>query len=157
MTQRTLSQWFAAYGESHQNPVNKKIHFICVPAIFFAVVGLLWSIPMPDSLLAASPFFNIATLSLLFVIGFYARLSRNITLGMLVFSVLCLLVIYAIEAAGISVFALSVAVFVVAWVGQFIGHHIEGLKPSFFEDLQFLMIGPAWIMGFLFKRWNISC
>ena len=33
----------------------------------------------------------------------------------------------------------------IAWIGQFIGHKIEGAKPSFFEDLQFLLIGPAWV------------
>lgn len=156
MTQRTITEWFIAYGESHQNPTNKKLHFICVPVIFFSIVGLLWSIPVPAALLAISPFLNLGTLSLLFVIGFYARLSASITVGMVLFSIFCLLLIYSLEAAGVSIWMLSVVLFIGAWIGQFIGHHIEGLKPSFFEDLQFLMIGPAWIIGFIYRRWNIS-
>ncbi|MDN5864963.1 MAG: DUF962 domain-containing protein [Gammaproteobacteria bacterium] len=156
MAARSISQWFADYGESHRNPVNKRLHFVCVPAIFFSIVGLLWAIPMPDALLDLSPFFNIGTLSLLIVIGFYARLSLSITVGMLAFAIACLLVLWGLESAGVIIWLLSLIVFVVGWIGQFIGHHIEGKKPSFFEDLQFLMIGPAWIMGFLYRRWGIA-
>ena len=42
-------------------------------------------------------------------------------------------------------------VFVLAWIGQFIGHLIEGKRPSFFKDLQFLLIGPAWLMAFVYR------
>jgi uncharacterized membrane protein YGL010W len=43
-------------------------------------------------------------------------------------------------------------IFILAWVGQFIGHKIEGMKPSFFQDLQFLLVGPMWLMHFVFKK-----
>ena len=42
-----------------------------------------------------------------------------------------------------------------AWIGQFIGHKIEGEKPSFFEDLQFLLIGPAWLLGAIYQKLGI--
>jgi uncharacterized membrane protein YGL010W len=42
--------------------------------------------------------------------------------------------------------------FVLAWIGQFIGHKIEGKKPSFFKDVAFLLIGPAWLMSFIYKK-----
>jgi uncharacterized membrane protein YGL010W len=48
-------------------------------------------------------------------------------------------------------FYTSLLIFVVAWVGQFYGHHIEGKKPSFLKDLQFLLIGPAWVLEKLSK------
>jgi uncharacterized membrane protein YGL010W len=51
-----------------------------------------------------------------------------------------------------TVLPLSIAVFVVAWIGQFIGHKIEGKKPSFLEDLRFLLIGPLFVLGFLYRR-----
>ena len=47
-------------------------------------------------------------------------------------------------------------IFIIAWVGQFIGHKIEGQKPSFFEDIQFLLIGPAWIISFIYKKMGIN-
>lgn len=149
MATRSMDDWLNAYGESHQNPTNKKVHFICVPAIFFSIVGFLWAIP--------APFFNgfWALLTLVGVTLYYHRLSRPIALGMLVFSLGCLLALALLESMGVTIWLFSLVVFVVAWVGQFWGHKVEGEKPSFFEDIQFLMIGPAWIMGFLYRKWGI--
>ena len=152
---RTMDEWLDAYGESHQNPTNKKVHFICVPVIFFTVVGFIWSIPSPGWM-AAIPGLNWASLTLAAVTLYYARLSMPIAIGMLLFSLACLLVLALIAASGLSVLWLSLLLFVVAWIGQFWGHKIEGKKPSFFKDLQYLMIGPAWIMGFLYRQWGIK-
>ena len=55
-----------------------------------------------------------------------------------------------------EVWRLSLAIFIVAWIGQFIGHKIEGKKPSFFEDLQFLLIGPAWLLSFIYNKLGIK-
>ena len=150
MTTRSMDEWLDAYGESHQNPTNKKVHFICVPVIFFSIVGFLWALP--------APFFAgfWAFLTLVGVTLYYARLSRPIALGMLIFSLACLFVLSLIAASGASVFWVSLVLFVVAWIGQFCGHKVEGKKPSFFEDIQYLMIGPAWIMGFLYRKWGIK-
>ena len=49
-----------------------------------------------------------------------------------------------------------ITVFILAWIGQFIGHKIEGKKPSFFEDIQFLLIGPAWLLSFIYKKLGIK-
>jgi uncharacterized membrane protein YGL010W len=55
-----------------------------------------------------------------------------------------------------TVLPLSIAIFVVAWIGQFIGHKIEGKKPSFFDDLRFLLIGPLFVLGFLYRRFHVA-
>ena len=47
-------------------------------------------------------------------------------------------------------------IFIFSWAGQFIGHKIEGKKPSFLKDIQFLLIGPAWLLSFIYKKINIS-
>ncbi|EKF75724.1 hypothetical protein A11A3_02607 [Alcanivorax hongdengensis A-11-3] len=154
MAGRTMDDWLDAYGESHQNPTNKKVHFVCVPVIFFTVVGFLWAIPVPG-LMAALPGLNWASLALALVTLYYARLSLPIAIGMLVFSLLCLGLLALMEGAGLSVGWVCLGLFVVAWIGQFWGHKVEGKKPSFFEDIQYLMIGPAWIMGFLYRQWGI--
>ncbi len=75
------------------------------------------------------------------VLLFYIRLSTPLFLAMGIFMSLCLLLITLLPVG----FKFWAALFVVAWIGQFIGHKIEGKKPSFFEDLQFLLIGPAWL------------
>ncbi|TGG92025.1 DUF962 domain-containing protein [Natronospirillum operosum] len=150
---RSIQDWLDAYSVSHQNPTNKKIHWVCVPGIFWSIMGLLWVIPKP-AFMAALPWLNWATLSLVVIVGFYVRLSWPLTLGMAAFTLLCLLSLAGLQSLiGVTgVLITSVAVFIILWIGQFIGHHIEGQKPSFFEDIQFLMIGPAWVMAFIFDR-----
>lgn len=157
---KSIDQWFEEYGESHQNATNKKIHFVCVPLIYLSIIGLLSAIPslsllklLPDSL---SGYAHFGTLLLPFVLLFYLRLSVAITLGMMFFSVLCLFLLHLVSISGIQVWLFSLVVFVAAWIGQFYGHKIEGKKPSFFKDLQFLLIGPAWILGFVFRKFQIS-
>lgn len=157
---KSIDQWFEEYGESHQNKTNKSIHFVCVPLIYFSIIGLLSAIPslsllklLPGSLASYAHF---GTLLLPFVLLFYLRLSVAITIGMMIFSVLCLMIIHLISISGVQVWMFSLIVFVLAWIGQFYGHKVEGKKPSFLKDLQFLLIGPAWILGFVYRKFRIS-
>lgn len=150
---RTLNEWFSLYGESHQNKTNKQIHFVCVPAIYFSILGVLLWLPTPGFL---PSFINWATLSLLITLPFYWKMAPSIMAGMTLFSALCLALLGAFESAGLSVLWISITIFAVAWVFQFIGHAVEGKKPSFFQDLQFLLVGPAWILGFLYRKAGIA-
>lgn len=152
---RTAEQWFSEYGESHQNAVNKAIHWIAVPLIYATVVGLFWSIPQPDWM-AQIGWLNWAVVALVPTMLFYLVMSLPVGLGMIGLSALCLWACTALEAAGQSVLWWSVGVFVVAWIFQFVGHHVEGKKPSFFKDVQFLLIGPAWVIGFLYRKLGVS-
>lgn len=154
MATRTIHQWFDEYGESHRNPTNKLIHWICVPTIFFCVVALLWSIPTPSFL----PVDHVwALLAVVLTVVFYARISLPIMLGMLMWSLICLWLCRVLEArAPWPLWSIAVVLFVLAWIGQFYGHKVEGKKPSFLKDLQFLMIGPAWLMGFIFRRLGVA-
>ena len=138
---RKIDDLFARYGESHRNPANKAIHWICVPLITWSVVAALW---------AWSPV--AAYIGIALALAFYVWLSPSIALGML--AVLALMV-YPLAWLGANVLAVTAVVFVLAWIGQFVGHMIEGRKPSFFEDLKFLLIGPAWLLGFVYRRAGI--
>ena len=157
---RTADEWFDAYGESHQNPTNKLIHWICVPVILFCTIGLWWCIPRlgMDQLLpgSAAPFLNWGTLLVLGSLVFYLRLSLSLALGMGLISLGVVLGLVALESSvATPLWQVCLFVFVVAWIGQFVGHKIEGKKPSFFEDLQFLMIGPIWLLGFVYRKLGI--
>lgn len=152
---KSLDMWFEEYSESHRNPVNKLIHWICVPSIFFSIVGLLVSIPseileelLPDSV---SILANWATPALLLVMIFYFRHSFTMGLAMTVFSMVCIIGAQALSLLPVPLWLLSLIIFAVAWIGQFYGHKVEGKKPSFFQDIQFLLIGPAWLMSFIFR------
>ena len=157
---RNIDSLLLEYGESHQNKTNKLIHWFCVPAIFFSVVGLVFSIPsgfLTDLLPFLGDYANWATLTLVLMLIYYISLSPALTLGMLLFSAFCLFLsnYLAITCPGMLAY-ISIAVFVLAWIVQFYGHKIEGKKPSFLKDVQFLMIGPAWLMHFIYKKIGIA-
>ncbi len=142
-----LEQWFDAYGVSHKNNTNIIIHKFCVPAILWSVVALLSSIPVPSFFMLV-PFLNWATIIAFCALIFY------FTLGVKPFAIMLI-------QLGIALFSLNFfppahiakigfGVFVIAWIFQFVGHKIEGKKPSFIEDIKFLLIGPLWIIKGLF-------
>lgn len=152
---RTITDWLTEYGESHTNQTNKLIHWVCVPAIFFSVTALLYSIKLPFAI-GGVPV-NVAFITIALVIAYYATLSLTLAIGMLLFSSACLFLCYTLEqAAFMPLWLVGVIIFVTAWVGQFYGHKIEGKKPSFLKDIQFLMIGPAWLMSFIYKKIGIQ-
>ena len=152
---KTLEQWFDEYAVSHQNPKNKMIHYICVPSIYFSIIGLLMSVPsqfIANILNLNTPVIeNWAVVVLLFVLFFYIRLSATMAIKIGVFSVICLVLNYYIGQL-LPLWMFSIGVFSIAWIGQFYGHNLEGKKPSFLKDLQFLMIGPAWVVENLFSK-----
>jgi uncharacterized membrane protein YGL010W len=155
---RKIDQLLSEYGESHQNVTNKTIHWICVPLIFFSVIGLIASIPsgtVQSFLGQGNPYANWATLTLILAIIYYVSLSVPLAVGMALFALICLMAVKAIAQSGLPVWMVSLIVFVVAWIGQFYGHKIEGKKPSFLKDMQFLLIGPAWLMHFIYKKMGI--
>lgn len=153
---RTVHQWLSEYGESHNNETNKLIHWICVPAIFFAITGLLYPINLP-LFITEQLQLNVAMVVLLLTTIYYLSLSVKIGIGMLLFGIFCLAVCYAAEVfLPIPLWLLSLIVFVAAWIGQFYGHKIEGKKPSFFKDIQFLLIGPMWLMSFIFRKMGVK-
>ena len=152
---RTLDQWFDAYRVSHQHPRNIALHVVCVPAIALSVVGLLAALPGP-AFVEPWAFMHWGTLGLALVIAYYLRLSVALGLGMALVGGVFLLGVEALQRLPWPVWQTSLAIFIVGWIGQFVGHLIEGRRPSFFEDVQFLLIGPAWLLHFLYRRFGIS-
>lgn len=144
---RSADSWLNEYGESHRNPTNKAIHWICVPLILWTVTALVWVIPSPFEWL------NWAVLMAVLAMAWYVALSPKLAIGIGLVLAACLGINAWVEATfATPLWLIAVVVFVAAWIGQFIGHHIEGKKPSFFKDLQFLLVGPAWLMGFVYRK-----
>ena len=142
---QTINQLLDEYAASHQNKTNKLIHYIAVPIIFWSISAMLWVVKLPY-------IENLAIVMTALLSLYYISKDLKIAIQMILFSVLCLIINNTLESFGLPLFYLALALFVVAWVFQFIGHKIEGKKPSFFKDLQFLLIGPAWIVRQLFSK-----
>jgi uncharacterized membrane protein YGL010W len=135
---RRVDRLFENYGRYHQDPLNKAIHWVCVPLIVWSVLGMLW---------AASPVAACATMCV--ATGFYLFLSAPLALGMLaVFAGMA----WALTLLGDRLLMAWLFTFAAAWIGQFIGHAIEGRKPAFVDDLRSFLVAPAWLLGDLYRR-----
>ena len=155
---KNIQEWLDAYGESHQNSTNKAIHWICVPVITFTLLGLLSLVNYSFMINNGSYNINLAGILIIIAVLFYLRLSISLTIGMVIFTGICMHFITAFGETYTNQELLKyyIIAFIIAWIGQFIGHKIEGKKPSFFEDIQFLLIGPAWLLSFIYKKLNIK-
>lgn len=137
-TLRRVDQLLTHYALSHRNPTNEAIHLVAIPLIMLSLVGMLFALhPW-----AAYAFVGASLM-------YYARLSTVFFIAMLLWSALSFLLCFALGKALLPV---SVAVFVGAWVLQFVGHRIEGKKPSFFEDIQYLWVGPLFVLSRLLAK-----
>jgi uncharacterized membrane protein YGL010W len=138
---RRIDQLLAHYGTSHMHPANEVIHFIAIPLIMLSLIGLLFTV---------HPY--LAYAFVLASMVYYARLSMLFLISMFVVSIAMLV---RVQNMGEDRLDQCVGIFVVAWIFQFIGHKIEGKKPSFFEDIQYLWVGPLFVLSKLFIKLNI--
>lgn len=139
---RKVDRLLAHYCESHRHPTNEGIHYVAIPAIMLSLVGLLF---------ALHPWVAYAFVAASLV--YYATLRSPVFFLTMLGGTALLLA--AVHAMGDLVLPLSATIFVVAWIFQFIGHKIEGRKPSFFEDIQYLWVGPLFVLSRLFLRLGI--
>lgn len=152
---KDVNQWLEEYGESHRNAANKKLHWFCVPIIVVSLVGLLSCIAVPVNLRELAPFLNWGTALLVIAVVYYFVLSPRLALGMVVFVALVAAALQVLRQVPVPLWQSCLLLFVVAWIGQFVGHHIEGKRPSFFKDVQFLLIGPLWLLSFVYRKLHI--
>jgi uncharacterized membrane protein YGL010W len=139
---RAVDRMFQRYSEFHRNGTNKAIHWVCVPLILWSVLGLLW---------VASPVVTVVAVAA--SMAFYLLLSLPLALGM---AAVIAFMIYAASLLDSRLLVVSAAVFIGAWIGQFVGHRFEGRKPAFLDDVRSLLIGPAWVLAFLYRRLGIA-
>lgn len=154
---RKIDLLFAEYAESHRNSTNKLIHWICVPLIFWSILGFISLIPSKSiGFIYIGEISYVSFVAIALVTIFYLRLSFIISLIMFI-----LMIIMESFAYGINIrfkensWIVYLSVFVITWIFQFVGHKIEGKKPSFLKDLQFLLVGPIWLLSFILKKLGI--
>lgn len=152
---RPVDRFLGNYSEDHRNPTNRLVHWVCVPLIVWTVIALLWVIPVPPSFGRPGLW---AALALFLATVFYLRLSRRLAIALVVFFAVLMAVTHVLyQAIGASALLwMAVGVFVAAWIAQFVGHQIEGKRPSFLTDLVYLLIGPMWLMSKIFRRAGIA-
>ncbi|CAF1135765.1 unnamed protein product [Adineta ricciae] len=161
MPGKELTAWLDEYSLSHQNPINILIHKICVPTITFTLFAMLWCLPIVPKHIRntisigqvglVNPSFILAP-----ILAFYWNLSPPLAIAMTIIFFFVITSLVVMEKTHVRIFRLALIIFILAWIGQFIGHEIEGKKPAFFKDLQFLLIGPLWTLVHVFKYFGID-
>lgn len=146
---KTAKKYFDEYAESHQNETNQALHYICVPLIFFSFIGLLMRIPatpLENTINLSNPLLeNWAVLVAIGISFFYLRLGFWHLIEMLFVILICIIANFLL-GNQVNLLHTSITIFILAWIGQFYGYKIEGKKPSFLKDLEFLLIGPLWVI-----------
>lgn len=137
---RRIDMLVGQYAESHRHPTNVVVHWVCVPLIVWCTLALMFVIH-PWLCYAFS----------VFSLVYYARLSWPMTAVMALFSAAAIASFLVVPHLG----WVALGVFVVTWVAQFIGHKIEGKKPSFLEDLQYLLVGPLFLLAKAFRKMGL--
>lgn len=154
---RTAESWLMEYGESHRHPTNILIHKVCVPIIVYTLLALFWSLPFPwrVDVPFITYFSNWAGVLIFFCLIFYFSLGLKPGIFMTIYALPALIFLKSVGVENnITVAKIAGTVFIIAWIGQFIGHKVEGKKPSFLKDLLYLLIGPLWVFRPL---WNLFC
>jgi uncharacterized membrane protein YGL010W len=158
---RPVDTYFAQYAQSHRNPINKLIHWVCVPLIVFSILGLVWAVPFPyiKFLGRYNGYFNWASFLVAFSIYYYYKLSPVLSYLVLLvlfgFSYLIIDLVAWQAAGGPALWLVCLIIFVLSWTAQFIGHQIECKKPSFLDDIKFLFIGPIWLLHLILKKFSV--
>ncbi len=152
---RRVDELLDQYSDDHRNETNQSIHVVCVPAIVWSVTAALWAIPVPPALAQPGAW---AVFAMFLAWAWYWRMSRSLAMGLFLCFLACVLLnLWIATRFGMDKLLITAAVvFVVAWIGQFIGHKVEGKRPSFFTDLVYLLVGPMWTLRKLYQRLNIA-
>ncbi len=147
---RDVSTWLQEYSKHHRHPVNERIHWICIPVILVALLVLLSLLRWPGI-----AWLNAATALCASSWAYYVALSPRLALGMLAVLALASLCVLLLLSLPVPPAYSAGALFTAGWIGQFAGHRLEGKRPSFLQDVRFLLIGPLWLLAALYRRWNV--
>ena len=137
-----LTRLLESYEKNHQNPINEAIHIIAIPLIMFSILGMT----------AAFDIF-LEYILVGIVIFYYLKLSKIAALLMLVWLLIYLGLVVLLKPYIIEI---SILLFAFGWILQFLGHFIEGKRPSFFEDLRYFLIGPLFVAQKVISKFGIK-
>jgi uncharacterized membrane protein YGL010W len=152
---RPADEWLSRYGRYHNHKTNCLIHSLTIPFVVMSLVGLLWSLPAPETFEQATPVLNWGTIFLMTAIMYYFIMSISLAFGILPFAILVIFGVDWLEQLTVPLWLTSTAILNLTWAGQRVGHQIEGHQPPLVEDIQTMMIGPVWILANIYRRFGI--
>jgi uncharacterized membrane protein YGL010W len=147
--------WLRRYEETHQDLTNPVVYWAAVPMVVLGTVGLFWSLPIPDAFFEISPLMNWGTAFLMATAVYYFIISVSLAIGMLPFVIGVAGINMWLEGSEFSLPTVSIGFLVAGIIGLWLGHRKQNSFRPVLDDLQFMMIGPAWLLSVLYKRIGI--
>ena len=147
--------WLRRYEETHSDLTNPVVYWAAVPMVVLGTVGLLWSLPIPDAFYEISPLMNWGTAFLMAAAVYYFIISVSLAIGMLPFVIGVAGINMWLDGSDFSLLRVSIVLLLAGIIGLWLGHRNQGGIRPVLDDLQFMMIGPAWLLSVLYKRIGI--
>lgn len=147
--------WLHRYEETHSDLTNPAVYWAAVPMVVLGTVGLLWSLPIPDAFFEISPLMNWGTAFLMATAVYYFIISVSLAIGMLPFIIGVAGINMWLDGSDFSLLRVSIGLLLAGIIGLWLGHRNQNSIRPVLDDLQFMMIGPAWLLSVLYKRIGI--
>ncbi len=148
-----IDDWLIRYEKSHESLRNPVVFWAAVPMSIIGITGLLWATPAPDEFYTISPLLNWGSAFLMVTAIYYFIISLALAIGLLPFLIGLASIQLWLTNSGFPPMAVSIGLSSAGLVGLALGRGAS-LK-AIFQDIQLLMIGPAWLLSVLYKRFGI--
>ena len=147
--------WLSRYEAGHSNITHPLIYWASVPVVVVGTVGLLWILPVPDEFFEISPLLNWGSAFLMAAAVYYFIISVSLAIGMLPFVVGVAAFQVWLAQSDYSPLRASSGLLIAGIIGLWLGHRDQSSLRPLFADLQLMMIGPAWLLSVLYRRFGI--
>ena len=151
-TEGIADEWADRYGALRTSGPTAANAWLGIPLVLMALLGMLWSIPMPDALSQPSAAINAATMWVMASFVYYCILSIRIALGSLLLLVVLMLPSAWLERAGLPIWPFASALFAPAFAWQLVETRRATGKLRIFANMQYLMLGPVWLLRAVYRR-----
>lgn len=146
--------WLEAYGRGPARLDAGILMWVCVPLSIFGLTGLLWSVPVPE-IFSNAVVLNWGTVFLMATVVYYFIVSINLAFGALPFIVLDVAVVSWLDSLASPLWPVSAAMLLSAAAAQLISERLRGRSISVLRDLQYIMLGPLWLLAAIYRRLGI--
>jgi hypothetical protein len=148
-----IDNWLIRYGESHETLRNPFVYWAAVPMLVVGLTGLLWALPVPGEFMQISLLLNWGSAFLMVTAIYYFIISLALAIGLLPFLLGLASIQLWLANSGYPPIAISTGLIVAGVVGIALGR--GGQPRAILQDLQMVMIGPAWLLSVIYKRFRI--
>ena len=147
--------WLLRYEQNHSKLNNPWVYWAAVPMVVTGTVGLLWALPIPAEFYEISPLLNWGSAFLMAATIYYFIISLSIAIGMLPFLLGLATLQLWLTASGYPALGVSIGLVVAGTAGLAMGRRGAGGFRALLQDLQLMMIGPAWLLSVMYRRFGI--